>query len=273
MIPQPQKNSMQSFKQTFSRSPGVMTMMVIQVITFLLLWSGGVASGLVQAMMLIPSAGMTEPWRIFTNTFVSGANLINVAFGCLWLWFAGRPVEEELGTRNWWLAVLGFVTAISLCLVLGTMALRPAGSAAAIITGFAMVNAVLTCLWAARRPTATILFFGIVPVQLRWIALLSVALIIFTAGFNAPLVGFITALPLLVAWLWAGGKLPVAYPTGSSGTASASSFAERKLRERQAKEFEEFRENVKVREKERAERERLKKLFEDLSDDDGAPRR
>jgi hypothetical protein len=74
----------------------------------------------------------------------------------------------------------------------------------------------------------------------------------------APLFGIAVATPLILAWFYGADKLPIRYGLLRRLPTTGKT---------KQKEFDAFISNVRDREKEREEKERLRKLFEDSLDD------
>ncbi len=69
---------------------------------------GAVVSGLFNVFGFIPDwkISLLQPWRLVTYMFLHGS-VLHVAFNMLWLWWMGRPVEEQLGPRNFLVIYFG----------------------------------------------------------------------------------------------------------------------------------------------------------------------
>lgn len=83
------------------------TILAINIVVFvlqsLLMAFGGraIAGGMINAFGFIPEWGvsLTQPWRLVTYMFLHGS-VLHVVFNMLWLWWMGRPVEQQLGPGN-----------------------------------------------------------------------------------------------------------------------------------------------------------------------------
>ncbi len=69
---------------------------------------GALVSGLFSAFGFIPEwrTALLQPWRLVTYMFLHGS-VLHVAFNMLWLWWMGRPVEQQLGPRNFLVIYFG----------------------------------------------------------------------------------------------------------------------------------------------------------------------
>jgi|CXWL01.1.fsa_nt_gi membrane associated rhomboid family serine protease len=191
----------------------------------------------------------TSPWQMLTYSFVPTFDLIGVIFSSMWIWNIGTSVERDLGSKRYLLVLFLYSVLAALCLWAGSM-----------ITGFPGVLAgtwgllsCITVLWGTRYPELTTLFMFVIPIKAKWLALLSLGLVFFGSH---PALAVFAALPLILAALFARDQLPIKYGTGSS-------YAMRATKTRSGMSTSpEFIEDVRKREQERADRERLRKLFE-----------
>ncbi len=105
----------EAFKRGYYSLPvALRTILAINVVVFLLqtllMAFGGssVAMGITNAFGFVPEWGvsLTQPWRLVTYLFLHGS-ILHVAFNMLWLWWMGRPVEQQLGSRNFLVIYFG----------------------------------------------------------------------------------------------------------------------------------------------------------------------
>jgi len=113
-------------------------------------------------------------------------------------------------------------------------------------------------MWGARNPKSLIMLYGILPLSGTVMAVLSGLSIFFSKGDRSLVYGLFAALPALLAWFYAIGKLGVPFPSALRGSNSKS----RKEKKREQTEFNKFIDSVRDRETEREEREKLRELFE-----------
>lgn len=190
-----------------------------------------------------------RPWTYLTYPFMSGS-FIGVLFSAMWLFWIGSSVEADIGTAR--MIGLWVVTTLlgAVLLQIGAGLERTASMAA----GPALGIGALTVAWGTRNPHARVLAFGLVPVFGWVIALVAVGIVFFSE--RPELAPFLT-LPLALVYLYAANRLPF-LPYGAGRRKSPKSNAQ----------FNQFREQFERRTKERAERERLRKLFESSVEDD-----
>src|SRR2546421_141626 len=113
-------------------------------------------------------------------------------------------------------------------------------------------SSAFSVMWGRENPTATILLMFIIPISGKWMAWLSAALVFFQT--QPPQLAPFAALPLLLAYLFAANKLPVSYSRHDRRYTAPAKKTERYDRK--------YYEEVRRREQDRNERERLRKLFE-----------
>lgn len=67
-----------------------------------------IVNGVINTFGFIPDwrIAFLQPWRLFTYMFLHGS-VLHVAFNMLWLWWMGRPVEQQLGPRNFLVIYFG----------------------------------------------------------------------------------------------------------------------------------------------------------------------
>ena len=255
-----------SFGPSPKSVPVTMGLIITLVIAFLVAW----ASPNPILEPLIFQGDWSKFWTAFTYPWGSFGVEVIIFFlmGLLWLYSIGGDVEREVGPRFY--AALFFVMTL-----LGAIGVT-IGGAVMNTKGMAMGDLIpacgITCVWASRRPNTMASFFGI-PIAAKWIGGLAVLMVLIPYGKSAPLMGLFAALPCLVGWLFGSGKLPIRFPNqwgSSTSTAHGKTKAERAKEQR---EFEGFIDNVRAREQERAEKERLRKLFESSLDDDGGEKK
>jgi Der1-like family len=204
-----------------------------------------------------PAKFASQPWSILTYPFAFAQQMgpFALLFMAVWLFSVGGQVENDLGQPKYVGILVLFTVLPAIFMAMGTLIVGQSGMLAG---PFALVAA-LTVMWATRNPLATVMIFGLVPVQARWIGVASAATIFFgTSPALAPFAG----IPMILAWAFAANKLPLQY-------AKPRSDRPTERYRKHPKEDDNYFADVKRREKEREERERLRKLFEgSLKDED-----
>ncbi len=247
--------------QWLKRQSSPVTFIIIGLIVFGGL-SAWVSEGSLTSLLSFNGKQWTSVWTWFTYPYFIFLGPFATFFLALWLYSIGGATERDHGSRNFLL----------LWLVLCLLGVLPLALWSLIFGGDGIVSygalipvTMLTVIWGTRRPNATVMCFGLIPVAAKWIAMLSVLSVFFvyaSRSVNFPL-GMVSIAGCLLAYLYAKNKIPrLRYGLGY-GTYSQPKPTKKQV-EREARYFE----NVYEREKEREERERLRKLFESSLDEE-----
>ena len=242
-----------------SQAPATAALTAAIALAFVVSWF---TAGKLLPLAFDPATIGSAPWTVLTYPFASigdGRDLIWVLFLCLWFWGMGGAVERDLGTPRYlvfWFsaALLGALFHWVGYLFVGE-SLR--FDQRALIGAFFPVSAV-TVAWGVRNPLQPVLLMFVLPIQGRWIALLSVLLVFF--GTNSPQLAVFAVAPLGRVYLFATERLPFlpwrAYQRDRR----------QELRESQ-RNYKKIDEAIE-RQRQREERERLRQLFERSMIDD-----
>ncbi|HLK14859.1 MAG TPA: hypothetical protein VKT78_08645 [Fimbriimonadaceae bacterium] len=207
----------------------------------------------------------SRPWTVVTYPFAGfgfGGGLLGEVFLLLWLYWIGTDLERGVGTGR----VFGLFVGASL---IGAGSLyaawqifsHGAGLGHPTLAGSLIPIGALTVTWGVRNPHARILIWFVLPITGTWIAILDALLVFLVVGGGNPLVGAFALVPLAAAWALAANRLPG--PTSGPRGRRRSGAAKATERMDQT-----YYDDVRRREKDREERERLRKLFESSVDDD-----
>jgi len=195
------------------------------------------------------------PWTLVVYPLIGSGGVIAVLFSCYWLWFAGGGLERSWGSTKFAAFFLS-MSAISAAGVLlgGWLVGQMTGLLPVVgVTGLLLPLAGATIAFAMMNPEQEILFFLIVPMKLKYLALLDVALVLL--GFGRPyiLIGILALLGCAYSY-W--------YVKGARFEWSPRARRDNVTRVRPRRSLL-GRLNPFSRSKARRERERLRKLFED----------
>lgn len=242
--------------QSWSRRQGApVTVGIIAtlVVTSLIFWF---SLGRYVEFVAVTPEWTSHPWTLLTYPFAGtwfSDPLSILFFICLvfWLLFIGGSVERDLGPTRY----LGFFAAMTVlpALIIGLAAIYVPCNL--VILGPLLPVAGLTVAWGVRNQTAPVCLWGI-PANGKIIAILDTAIVLFTMGSDLrnPFMGVVACAHLGLAALFAMGRLPgLAY-----GRAVYHEKPSKAQREREDAYFD----DVMRREKEREEKERLRRLFE-----------
>lgn len=238
-------SAMQDFPGWVRRQgiPVNLTLISLLVLTFL---GGFFTQANLSGLAFLPEAALSAPWTFVTYPFVAAGGLLSVLFSSLWLYGVGGIVEREEGSRRYLGVWLIFTVLCALSFFVGALATGRGMPLAGPWTPLAAI----TIIWGTRHPDMPVTFMFILPLKAKWLAWISALLVFF--GTNDPVLAVFAAIPLILAWAYAARKLPIP----SAGARPAE-------RSRQGGFYsKEYYDEVKRREQEREERERLRKLFE-----------
>lgn len=119
-----------------------------------------------------------QPWSVFTYSFLHGG-FMHLLVNMLWLYFIGAIMESMTGKRHIWKLFLGgAITGALLYLLVWNLFFRTAaenGFYPFMVGASGGVTAVIIGT-ATMFPKYSVLLFGIVPVELMWIAIFRVIL-------------------------------------------------------------------------------------------------
>lgn len=212
----------------------------------------------------------SQPWGLITYPWASagqGQELFWFLIELYWLWWVGSAAEVQLGLKKY----LGFFlisSVLAALFIYAALVMVAPGLYLPILGGPGLPIAALTVAWGSRNRNQTILLMGLIPIPGWILAWLTVALTLFGYGsmYSAPLVGLFACIHLGLAYLFAMNRIPgITYNQSAVGLRSRPNASILKKSEKLDKSYYD---DVKRREKEREERERLRKLFEDSMKDE-----
>ncbi len=243
-----------------SRSPATFGLIGLLIVFFLIGW-GATSHDFLNSLAFQPANFVSAPWTILTYWLVQpiGGFLLWILFEWYWLWLMGAPLEEKLGSRGLLIIFLAGAVLTAIGFSLGALIHDRTG---AMLVFPETAICCLSALWAAHFGQGQVCFWGF-RIKAFWIAVFYCGVSVIHIGYGAPLLGVMAVAPALLFWLY--------------GTRGREAFGIKKKvvkdsRGRQygsQKEFDEFIDTVREKEKKREEQERLRKLFEgSLEDDD-----
>ncbi|MEA2553791.1 MAG: hypothetical protein QOJ65_1967 [Fimbriimonadaceae bacterium] len=237
-------------------APVSVAIIAIAVTNFLLSWVAPPAAWNTFLAFYAPFAKAT-PWTALTYPLAANPrDILGIFFMSYWMWVIGATVEREFG----WKRFLGFFVAMTLIPALMMLVAHAAFGRSPTLYGLYLPVAGVTIAWATRWPTQQILFMLIIPIQAKWLGWLTAAFVVLGYGVPIPFIGLLAGVHLLGSYLFTANKLPnISFDPGR-GKAKKQQWLPREKDDNYLR-------DVKKREMERAERDRLRKLFEGSIED------
>lgn len=170
---------------TRDRIPVVKVLIVANALTF---FAGVFANlrAIEQLVVFEPAYIATRIWTLVTYPlWSSSSDPISLLFACYWLWIAGGSLERTWGSARFagYFLVMSGLSAAGL---LAASILLRIGIGAA---GLWLPLAGVTISFAAMDPEQQILLFFVLPLKLKYLALLDVILVFVSYGRLSPLCG------------------------------------------------------------------------------------
>ena len=148
-----------------------------------------------EPLVFVPRYALFRPWSIVTYMFLH-AGFTHILFNMLGLWFFGPRVEERLGSSRF--IQLYFIAGISGAALSFLFAPR-----AAIVGASAAVFGVMLA-FAMFWPRAQIMIWGIIPVEARWLVVITTLLALWSGlgGSRGGVADFAHLGGYLGAWVF-----------------------------------------------------------------------
>ncbi len=167
--------------------PVTKALMVIAIFTMLVNIFGGIHL-IASLAFTIPSEQpvvqlaslLVRPWSLITYPLISPPSPLAVLFAVIWLWFVGSSLERRWGSKAFagffgWISVLTASGALLAALLSG----RPAN-----LIGLWVPLAPLTVAWAALNPEAQVMFYLVIPLKAKYLAMISAAFLYLYEGVS-----------------------------------------------------------------------------------------
>jgi len=159
------------------RNPAVINLVLIcsgvWIFTALL---GLFLPSVVSALMFMPHLHffVNQPWSVFPYIFLH-AGFMHLFTNMLWLFFIGSILEDMTGRKHIWRLFIGGGIAGALLFMLLNNIFGIGGDMASMVGASGGVTAVIVGA-AVMFPTYRVMLFGILPIELVWIAVFRVVL-------------------------------------------------------------------------------------------------
>lgn len=166
------------------RIPITKSLILLNIITFVL----GALFHLERQLGLLAFNGgiLTAPWTLVTYPLVTGGgSVINILFSCFWLWVAGGSLERSWLSKSFAVYFFAMSAISALGLYVGGLVTGSSVGAA----GLWLPLAGVTVAFAMLNPEQQILFFFVIPLKLKYLALIDAGMVLITYGSAHPLLG------------------------------------------------------------------------------------
>lgn len=188
---------------------------------------------------------------------VLGNDVIGAFLSVISLWWVARSLESDTGVAK----SIVFVVVVALLSAIGAHLASGLTQQHATLAGAWVLAGAMMVTWATRYPRTPMRMFFMLDMEGRWLGLIGAALAFVT--FKPVANGVAAVLPLAFAWAYAANKLPF-FEYGLPRQAVTPPTGPRGIKVPRPDYFD----DVKRRETEREEKERLRKLFESSMKDD-----
>ncbi len=172
-------------RMAWRRSPALWSIVAVNVIVGWLAWAVSVFPGHhVQPVSWLgvpasASAFASRPWTLLTYMFTQ-TSLLHLLFNMLWLFWFGQVLAERAGQRGVWRAYLTGGVAGGLLFLVSTLLFPSLGHAC--LTGASASVVAVMVEAALRSPDREFRLFLFGTVKLKWLALVSLALLLLGLG-------------------------------------------------------------------------------------------
>ena len=148
----------------------VKNLLIANVAIYCLQWT---VPGVTNAFLFVPGLELVRPWTFITYMFLHDPNSIwHIVFNMVVLYFFGPRVEQRMGSNRFlWLYFLSGVSGalLSLLLAPNSALLGASAGVAGVVLAFAR-------FW----PTDKIYIWGVLPLEARWLVILSIVWAIYS---------------------------------------------------------------------------------------------
>ncbi len=149
-------------------TPWVQRLLIANVLAFFV---QRMAPGLAEPLVFVPMLVFTHPWTIVTYMFLHGG-FTHILFNMLGLYFFGPRIEARLGSRRF--ITLYFVSGISGALL--SFVFAPYAGVIGASAGIFGIMLAFAHFW----PHEKIYIWGVLPLEARWLVVITTALAIWS---------------------------------------------------------------------------------------------
>jgi membrane associated rhomboid family serine protease len=176
--------------------PAVKLIILANVLTFfLVLFRVGAVRNY---LSFYPPSVLSAPWTVLTYPLLGLGDIISLLFAGYWLWVAGGELERAWGTRGFsvFFFLMSAVTALGF--YLGNLITGQPVE----LWGLWLPLAGVTIAFAMRNPEESILFFFVIPLKLKYLALIDVLLVFAAYGSGNLVMGIFALLGCAFSYLY-----------------------------------------------------------------------
>ena len=192
------------------RIPLVKLLILSNVVTFFLIALGNLY--VIEHYTIFDAARlMASPWTLLTYTFLGSKDgPISLLFAGYWLWIAGGSLERSWGSTRF--AAYFFTTCVisALGLFAGAWVTRDTVA----LAGLWLPLSGVTIAFAMLNPEQQILFFFVIPLKLKYLALLDVGIVLVAYGRANPLLGVMALAGCAYSYWYVRGRRAFAWSRG-----------------------------------------------------------
>ncbi|MBL8086653.1 MAG: hypothetical protein JNM85_01125 [Chthonomonas sp.] len=248
-----------SARRAVSSDPVTFGIIAVSLVLFLAVWFRAFDwTAIYPSLMFVGQNASQSPWVMLTYWLAPTSSILALLLGSFILWQFGGQLETQLGSRQYGLMLLVWLTLSGAVGFVASMLGVPV-----VMGGMTMLVSFAVMIWCGRFPTASINLFGMLPVPAWGIALLTAVISLLQQ--SPPLAAVLVTVPVVLSYYWALDRLPIPFSATRKHAGTTFKFSADPKRQERAER--EYLDKVKDREKERAERERLRKLFEGGQED------
>jgi membrane associated rhomboid family serine protease len=140
-------------------------------------------------------------WGLLTYPLLT-PDFISLLFAVLWLWMLGGSLERSWGAGRFIAFFIGISLINALSVLAGTRLLHDAGA----LAGLWLPLTALTCAWAAINPREPMVFYFVLRIEARWMALIMVGIVYFEYFRYNPALGLFALVAPALAWFYVRGN-------------------------------------------------------------------
>ena len=191
------------------RIPVVKLLIVSNVVTFLAMELFHVAQ-IPQLLAFSPGRAMDMPWTLFTYPLLGVGGVMSMLFAGYWLWVAGGSLERAWGSRTFGLYFFLMSAVTALGLYVGSFLPHTVPVSA---VGLWLPISGVTIAFAMMNPEQQILFFFVIPLKLKYLALIDVIVVLVQYGSTNPLLGLCALAGCGVSYWYVRSGRSISLPT------------------------------------------------------------